>query len=193
MGTSSTPPPRCTPLPQRGRTPVVVGGTGFYLRWFIWGKPDTPPSTPASEAAASARLDQVGARAAEEGHAGGFMGWSLEPARGLAGTPASPLPPPHRSAALSPPAGQAYAEAEAAAAAEGRQLDPSERWAAACALVEALGDAASAERLRGEVNNQYRLLRVVDILLQTGGRPLAGARLAGPGRRGHDPCPCSGL
>lgn len=39
----------------------------------------------------------------------------------------------------------------------------------------ALGDAASAGRLAGEPNNQYRLLRVVDILLQSGGRPLAGA------------------
>lgn len=42
------------------------------------------------------------------------------------------------------------------------------------ALVAALGDAESAERLRGEYNNQYRLLRVVDILLQSGGKPLAG-------------------
>ena len=48
------------PRPQRGRTPIVVGGTGFYLRWFIFGKPATPISTPQSEAAARARLEQVG-------------------------------------------------------------------------------------------------------------------------------------
>lgn len=46
---------------QRGRTPIVVGGTGFYLRWFIHGKPATPSATPASEAAARERLEQVGA------------------------------------------------------------------------------------------------------------------------------------
>jgi hypothetical protein len=40
--------------------------------------------------------------------------------------------------------------------------------------VAALGDADSAARLRREPNNQYRLLRVVDILLQSGGKPLAG-------------------
>ena len=25
--------------------PIIVGGTGFYLRWCIHGKPDTPTST----------------------------------------------------------------------------------------------------------------------------------------------------
>ncbi|PRW59253.1 tRNA dimethylallyltransferase 9 [Chlorella sorokiniana] len=110
---------------RRGRTPIVVGGTGFYLRWFIHGKPATPGATPASEAAAHERLEQ------------------------------------------------AYAEAAAAAGKAAADLAPEERWAAGCALIDALGDAASAERLRGERNNQYRLLRVVDILLQTGGRTLA--------------------
>lgn len=44
---------------QRGHTPIVVGGTGFYLRWFIYGKPTTPVSTPESSAAAQRRLDEV--------------------------------------------------------------------------------------------------------------------------------------
>ncbi|KAL4434476.1 hypothetical protein ABPG75_000917 [Micractinium tetrahymenae] len=108
---------------RRGKTPIVVGGTGFYLRWFIHGKPSTPMATAASEAAAAARIEQ--------------------------------------------------ACTEAAAARGGGDLSPEERWAAAVALVESLGDAATAERLRGEFNNQYRLLRVVDILLQSGGKPLA--------------------
>ena len=30
---------------QRGKTPIVVGGTGFYLRWLIYGIPGTPKST----------------------------------------------------------------------------------------------------------------------------------------------------
>ena len=62
---------------------------------------------------------------------------------------------------------QAYAEASAALG--GRELTTEERWGAAVGLVAALGDAASALRLAGEPNNQYRLVRVVDILLQSGG------------------------
>ncbi|MED6135240.1 tRNA dimethylallyltransferase 9 [Stylosanthes scabra] len=27
---------------DKGRVPIVVGGTGLYLRWFIYGKPDVP-------------------------------------------------------------------------------------------------------------------------------------------------------
>ncbi|XP_054813190.1 tRNA dimethylallyltransferase 9-like isoform X2 [Prosopis cineraria] len=28
------------------RVPIVVGGTGLYLRWFIYGKPDVPKASP---------------------------------------------------------------------------------------------------------------------------------------------------
>ncbi|KAJ4847165.1 tRNA dimethylallyltransferase 9 [Turnera subulata] len=31
---------------NRGRVPIVAGGTGLYLRWFIYGKPDVPKATP---------------------------------------------------------------------------------------------------------------------------------------------------
>ncbi|GAB4815723.1 hypothetical protein N2152v2_002769 [Parachlorella kessleri] len=44
---------------QRGRTPIVVGGTGFYLRWFIFGRPATPAASPQSEANARERLEQA--------------------------------------------------------------------------------------------------------------------------------------
>lgn len=44
---------------QRGRTPIVVGGTGFYLRWYVHGKPSTPRSTSASAAAAELALERV--------------------------------------------------------------------------------------------------------------------------------------
>ncbi|KAL8209728.1 hypothetical protein R6Q57_006460 [Mikania cordata] len=31
---------------NRCRVPIVTGGTGLYLRWFIYGKPDVPKATP---------------------------------------------------------------------------------------------------------------------------------------------------
>ena len=30
---------------QRCKVPIVVGGTGFYLRWYVHGRPQTPAST----------------------------------------------------------------------------------------------------------------------------------------------------
>ncbi|CAI9290744.1 unnamed protein product [Lactuca saligna] len=31
---------------SRGHVPIVTGGTGLYLRWFIYGKPAVPKATP---------------------------------------------------------------------------------------------------------------------------------------------------
>ena len=31
---------------QRGKVPLVVGGTGFYMSWLLHGKPQGPPTTP---------------------------------------------------------------------------------------------------------------------------------------------------
>lgn len=112
---------------SRGRTPIVVGGTGLYLRWYVLGKPSTPASTPNSEAKALSTLQQA---------------WE-----------------------------------EAVAARGGPELSEAEKWEAGAALVEKLGDTESASRLRTEPNNYYRLQRVVDILLQSGGKPLAALNL----------------
>ncbi|WOL13367.1 tRNA dimethylallyltransferase 9 isoform X1 [Canna indica] len=30
---------------ERGRVPIVAGGTGLYLRWFIYGKPNVPKAS----------------------------------------------------------------------------------------------------------------------------------------------------
>ncbi|GAA0162391.1 RNA processing factor [Lithospermum erythrorhizon] len=30
---------------DRGRVPIVAGGTGLYLRWFMYGKPDVPKAS----------------------------------------------------------------------------------------------------------------------------------------------------
>ena len=44
---------------QRGRTPIVVGGTGFYLRWYVHGKPNTPRSTHESATLTEQTLERV--------------------------------------------------------------------------------------------------------------------------------------
>lgn len=38
-----------------GRVPIVTGGTGLYLRWFMYGKPDVPKASP--EIAAKVHAD----------------------------------------------------------------------------------------------------------------------------------------
>ncbi|KAL2652879.1 hypothetical protein R1flu_021007 [Riccia fluitans] len=40
----------------RGHVPIVVGGTGLYLRWFLNGKPDTPKPTAEQAAAVDAEI-----------------------------------------------------------------------------------------------------------------------------------------
>ena len=39
-------------IASRGALPIVVGGTGFYLQWLVFGRPGAP--TPTEEAAARA-------------------------------------------------------------------------------------------------------------------------------------------
>lgn len=51
---------------QRGKTPIVVGGTGFYLRWLVSGRPNTPVSTKESEARAREALEGVWADGMDE-------------------------------------------------------------------------------------------------------------------------------
>ncbi|CAN4096962.1 unnamed protein product [Withania somnifera] len=41
---------------DRGRVPIVAGGTGLYLRWFIYGKPDVPKASPEIAAEVSSEL-----------------------------------------------------------------------------------------------------------------------------------------
>ena len=39
--------------------PIVVGGTGLYLRWLVHGRPKTPMSDPCMAARAQEALDKV--------------------------------------------------------------------------------------------------------------------------------------
>jgi tRNA dimethylallyltransferase len=49
---------KCSLL-QRGRVPIVVGGTGFYLRWLVYGKATSPPSRPEVAEEAEQLIQQV--------------------------------------------------------------------------------------------------------------------------------------
>lgn len=120
---------------SRGKVPIVVGGTGFYLRWYTMGKPSTPAATKDSETAATKALEDK---------------WSA-------------------------------AEKEV-----GRPLDNNEKWHEGVSLVESLGDMESAQRLKSERGNMYRLIRVVDILLQSPGKTLADLDLDTSAAREYD-------
>lgn len=49
---------------QRGKFPIVVGGTGLYLRWLVQGRPQTPKSDAEMAGKAQQALDKVWAEAA---------------------------------------------------------------------------------------------------------------------------------
>ena len=50
----------CAGIARRGRLPVVSGGTGFYLKNFIYGLSEAPPSDPALRAALKQELAEKG-------------------------------------------------------------------------------------------------------------------------------------
>jgi tRNA dimethylallyltransferase len=56
----------CADIARRGALPVVSGGTGFYLRNFVLGLPETPLSNPAIRDAVQADLRSRGAGALRE-------------------------------------------------------------------------------------------------------------------------------
>ena len=56
----------CADIAGRGGLPVVSGGAGFYLRNFVLGLPDAPPSDPVVRAALEAEFLERGAQALME-------------------------------------------------------------------------------------------------------------------------------
>ncbi|KAL8131550.1 tRNA dimethylallyltransferase 9 [Apium graveolens] len=44
---------------ESGRVPIVTGGTGLYLRWYIYGKPDVPKSSPEIVAEVQAEISDL--------------------------------------------------------------------------------------------------------------------------------------
>jgi tRNA dimethylallyltransferase len=56
----------CVDIARRGKLPVVSGGTGFYLKNFILGLPEAPPSNPEIRAGLKAEFRRRGAAALME-------------------------------------------------------------------------------------------------------------------------------
>ncbi|KAK9812443.1 hypothetical protein WJX73_000141 [Symbiochloris irregularis] len=50
---------------ERGKVPIVAGGTGFYLRWFVHNRPQTPAPNPESAAIVESILNRAWQAAAE--------------------------------------------------------------------------------------------------------------------------------
>jgi len=50
----------------RDRVPILVGGTGFYFRAFLYGPPSGPPSLPEMRRALEAEMDHLGSSALYE-------------------------------------------------------------------------------------------------------------------------------
>jgi len=131
----------------RGKTPIVVGGTGLYLRWLTQGRPNTPVATPESEAVVKRALRALFERegAADDDDDDDRPNGDLD--------------------------GDGDGDGD------GDDTNDSDengrRWDLAVGLVASLGDAETAERLRvQERMNWYRMHRVLDILMQCPGKTL---------------------
>ena len=128
---------------RRGKTPVVVGGTGMYLRWLIEGKPDTPPSSPEASALARATLRRVAGEAAAVAE---------------------------RAArdALRPDEGgdDEGGSLDAASLERVRLAGELAGWRAAMRVLSEAGDATAATRLAR--NDWYRAERALEVVTSTG-------------------------
>ncbi|MDR0568031.1 MAG: tRNA (adenosine(37)-N6)-dimethylallyltransferase MiaA, partial [Spirochaetaceae bacterium] len=51
----------CAAIAERGALPVISGGTGFYLKHFVLGLPETPPADPKIRAELKEELHSQGA------------------------------------------------------------------------------------------------------------------------------------
>lgn len=48
-----------TSIAARGKVPIAVGGSGMYLRWFVHGAPNAPPSAPKGEGQALQAIQEA--------------------------------------------------------------------------------------------------------------------------------------
>ncbi len=50
----------CTEIYERGKLPIILGGTAFYIRNFLYGLPETPESDPAIRETLRRRMEREG-------------------------------------------------------------------------------------------------------------------------------------
>jgi tRNA dimethylallyltransferase len=141
---------------SRGKVPIVVGGTGMYLRWLIEGKPNAPPSDPAQ----AARAKEVLRRVASEARARIKKGIGEQVF--LSGKTSSQARAEYRAD------DDAAAAAAAAAAADAtvRAAADAEAWRAAMLFLKRAGDPTADTRLAA--NDWYRAERALAVLMSTG-------------------------
>jgi len=53
----------CKDIFSRGKLPVILGGTGFYIKHFMYGMPVTPQADPLIRAQLQEKMQRVGAAA----------------------------------------------------------------------------------------------------------------------------------
>eukprot|EP00892_Ulva_mutabilis_P001173 jgi/Ulvmu1/11056/UM007_0238.1 len=180
----------------RGATPIVTGGTGFYLRTFMCGKPQGGKASPeveglvaamvttaleaavadvpAAQAAAAAARDQSPAAAERRGPRQSTDSVAREAGQAGRGGPAD-------AAVLATGMVKAAVHAVREDAGEDAAEALEERlWVAGVALLRQAGDEEGAVRVAQERNNWYRLQRSLEIVLATGRPTSASAAATAP-------------
>ncbi|KXZ50970.1 hypothetical protein GPECTOR_14g213 [Gonium pectorale] len=122
----------------RGSTPLVVGGTGLYLRWFVVGKGGAPRATPEALRAVQQAMQGAWAEAEVAKRAR-----TAEAAAGAAAAEAEPAGEEGKAAMAERGAAAGAAGAEAA---DPGGLTEAEKWDAAAALLLKWGDEAAYAR-----------------------------------------------
>ncbi|KAF5835533.1 IPP transferase-domain-containing protein [Dunaliella salina] len=159
----------------RGRTPIVVGGTGFYLRFLQEGKPKAGKTTPEVAAAMREAIQKClaapacafGALVPELVSACTFG--ALPPQ--LVSTASGALVPGLvSSCAFSALMPQAWQEEALRLGIPGGpdSLSPNQKWDSAVKLLGAWGDEDAMHKIALELNNYYRLERALAVLHLTG-------------------------
>ena len=146
--------------------PIVVGGTGLYLRWLVGGKPATPPSDPeaaaaakaAVKAAAEAEIKRVEEAAAAKGRGTGTGRTGEGSGNGRAGD------------------GDGDRDRDRADGAAAN-TNTNTGWRGAVKLLSDSGDPETAARLAE--NDWYRVERAFEIVTATG-RPVGDFRPTPP-------------
>ncbi|GIL44876.1 hypothetical protein Vafri_2332 [Volvox africanus] len=158
---------------KRGGVPLVVGGTGLYLRWLVVGKGGAPRATPEVLAAVEAALETAWGEAEAEKRGAANAAAATDNTTRPITTAETPAGARGDGCTEEYGACTTSAVADPVAAAGVSCLTEDEKWEAAAALLLKWGDEVAYERIRAERNNYYRLERALSILLMHPGSQLA--------------------